>query len=92
MCGWTDDGSGISLVRYVVHLMNTDMNDQLADTGAPVVTYNDTNFLNINNNFRYTLRASGVYSIKMTVYDAAGNYATARKLLVYTGDSKMTSS
>ena len=89
MCGWTDDGSGISYIRYEVYCMQVNIHGQLDKTGTAVKVYNDHNFL--RNNFRYTCETPGVYSVRLIVYDHASNYAEARKLFVYTGDSKMTS-
>ena len=66
--------------------MQPGANNRLVNTGAPLQRADITPSLN---NFIYVCSASGVYSIELTVLDQANNTAKARKLFVYTGDSKL---
>lgn len=89
-CGWTDDGSGIDFVRYEFYLMQPNTLGQLAELADPVKSFND--YSSLLNGYRFTCPTEGVYSIKMTVFDLAGNFAIVRKLFVYTGNTKMIGS
>ena len=69
--------------------MQPDAKGELVNAGIYITAFNDYNFL--TNNFRYTVKIPGVYAIVQTVFDFVSNYARARKLFVYTGDTQMTS-
>ena len=84
---WTDDGSGIINFHFDVYFMQPNPQRLLVNVGAPLVQSDIPPNLN---NFVYVCTSSGVYSIELTVLDQAGNSAKARKLFVFSKDSKLT--
>jgi hypothetical protein len=89
MCGWSDDGSGLSRFKVDVFYLNLDQNNRLAELGERL-SISDDNVSPLNSGYYFTLPTSGVYSIQLTVFDRANNTARARKILNYDGDSKWT--
>lgn len=89
-CGWSDDGSGIWYVRYEIFYMQPDSTGLLGEVMSTAGEHFD-DFQFLQNSFTYNCTTPGVYSIKMTAFDRASNYAIARKLFLYAGDTKMTS-
>ena len=88
MCDWSDDASDIDRYHVEVYFMNVGGTGELEETGQPLHT---EDIRPPHNNFRYTCQTSGVYSIQLTVYDRAKNFARARQIFNYDGVSKMTS-
>lgn len=78
---WNDDGSGIDRFHVEVFYMQPDVDGNLVPAGSSPLIYADVNIT--LNNFRYTCPKPGVYSIVLTVYDKAKNYARARKIFNY---------
>ena len=85
----TDDGSGILYIDYDVFYMRPNADGVLAEIEPPVKSVDD--YEPYKNEFHFTCQKPGVYSIRMIVYDRAGNHFTARKLVVYTGDDTIRS-
>ncbi|KAI0236120.1 hypothetical protein LSAT2_013308, partial [Lamellibrachia satsuma] len=86
--GWKDADSGLETFSYEVFQLTPDSNELLVEGSVPVAQGNQTIF---SERFpSYTLSRPGMFSVVLTVKDAAGNAALARGLYLWDSQSDVT--
>ncbi|XP_078321865.1 uncharacterized protein LOC111103999 isoform X3 [Crassostrea virginica] len=85
---WSDSLAGLQEYRFQIYTVS-ERNSILTEDG--LLKQNGTGIIHLNKTFKLlTLPKTGLYSIHLSAYDKAGNYRSARRLVLYDSQSHIS--